>query len=320
MKLEEQYFIKLVATAIAASMLCGCIQAPDWTSMHSEREKPIKRVDVVQTLVANSALVVAGTQNGAVLVSKDAGKNWMRKSLPGASLIDLAACPDGTFVGIDFHGRVWSGNEGAEGWRAHQLENPKTPLAITCDGKNRWWVTGTRATLASSADQGASWRTIDMNADTQITTIQFVDDVHGIALGEFGMVLTTEDGGKGWTQQPPIPSDFYPYAALFISRDQGWASGIAGRILATRDGGKTWRPQDNESGMPLYRLFLHQGVPHGVGAGGTLARLEQERWRIVYYPDAAPVFLGAGSSLPTLSTVVLGGPGGLLRTVDARKN
>jgi hypothetical protein len=75
---------------------------------------------------------------------------------------------------------------------------------------------------------------------------------------------------------------------------RGWASGIAGQILHTSDGGQTWTRQTNASRASLYRLFLHEGVPHGVGAGGVVARLEGDTWRTVPYPDAAPVFLGAG--------------------------
>lgn len=312
--------MKLGAAYLSVALLCACTRAPDWTSVHGEAKKPIKRVDVVQTIAGSSSLLVAATQSGALLISTDAGANWTRKQLANASLIDLAVCPNGNLIGIDFYQRVWSGNATGDDWLPHKIDRPKTPLAVTCDSKGFWWVVGTNATIATSTDQGKSWRTIDLNADAQITTIQFVDELHGFALGEFGMVIKTEDGGSNWVKMPVIPEEFYPYAALFIDRDRGWASGIAGRILATRDGGKTWQRQNNESGMSLYRLFLHQGVPHGVGAGGTVARWEKDDWRIVYYPDAAPVFLGAGSSLPSRKTLVIGGPGGLLRTFDTSKN
>jgi len=65
----------------------------------------------------------------------------------------------------------------------------------------------------------------------------------------------------------------------------------------------------------MYRLFLHEGVPFGVGATGVMAHLDKDIWRNVAYTDSLPVFLGGGASLPGQPAVVIGGPGGLLRAV-----
>jgi photosystem II stability/assembly factor-like uncharacterized protein len=158
----------------------------------------------------------------------------------------------------------------------------------------------------------------DLAEDAQLTGIQMVDETVGYATGEFGLVAVTRDGGATWTRQPPMPDEFYPYSALFTTPTRGWASGIAGQILHTSDGGQTWTRQTNASRAPLYRLFLHEGVPHGVGAGGVVARLEGDTWRNVPYPDAAPVFLGAGASLPEQHAIIVGGPGGLLRVIGTQ--
>ncbi|MBK9953952.1 MAG: hypothetical protein IPP18_02135 [Rhodocyclaceae bacterium] len=74
-------------------------------------------------------------------------------------------------------------------------------------------------------------------------------------------------------------------------------------------GGKTWSRMANPSGAALYRLFLHEGRPYGVGAGGVIARLEEGQWRSVPYPDAVPAFLGSAASVA--GGIVIGGPGGL---------
>ena len=65
---------------------------------------------------------------------------------------------------------------------------------------------------------------------------------------------------------------------------------------------------------------MHDGVPYGVGSGGVIARLDGDSWRAVPYPDAVPVFLGSGASLPGQSAIVIGGPGGLLRAVSTHAN
>jgi photosystem II stability/assembly factor-like uncharacterized protein len=250
------------------------------------------------------------------VVSADQGKNWVRTVLGPVSIIGLAVCPDGEFIGIDFNHKVWSADPAGANWKSVVLDKPRVPLAVTCDGQGRWWVTGSGAKIAVSVDRGANWTLTDLKEDAQLTTIQFVDDQHGFVLGEFGHVIGTEDGGTTWKKITQIPGDFYPYAALFRDAKEGWASGIAGHILRTADGGHTWHEMDNRSGAALYRLFWHGGQAYGVGAGGVVARLENSAWQAMPYPDAVPVFLGAGASLgDPQAALIVGGPGGLVRTI-----
>ena len=87
-------------------------------------------------------------------------------------------------------------------------------------------------------------------------------------------------------------------------------------MLHTTDGGRSWSKQANATQASLYRLFVHDGVPVGVGSGGVIARLEGNSWRTLPYTDPLPVFLGGGASLAGQSAIVIGGPGGLVRAVS----
>lgn len=301
--------------ALVVSGLAGCSPTADMSGVAKESGRSVKRYDITQALAANDKVVVAGTQSGVVLVSADQGKTWKRQVLGNVSLTDLKTCPDGSFVGLDFYHQVWSADASGNGWKASKLEAVRTALALACDGQGRWWVAGTGAKIAVSPDKGANWTVTDFGKDAQLTTLQFPDAQHGIVTGEFGLVATTSDGGATWKLESRLPKEFYPYGALFVSAEEGWASGIAGQIQHTVDGGKTWTRQTNASGAALYRLFLHDGHPYGVGSGGVVARLEGSEWRGVSYPDALPVFLGSAASLPGQSAIAVGGPGGLLRVI-----
>lgn len=301
---------------VAALLLAACSGQADLEAVRFQQSKPLQRFDVIQAVASNGEVVVGSSQAGAVVVSGDQGKSWVRTVLGPVSIIGMATCADGTFIGIDFNHKVWQADKRGGEWKGSLLEKPRNPLAVTCDGRGRWWVTGSGAKIAVSEDKGGSWTVTDLEEDTQLTTIQFIDDMFGIVMGEFGFVVTTEDGGKTWKKQPPIAGEFYPYAALFKDRKEGWASGIAGQILHTGDGGRTWTKQENRSGAVLYRLFMHDRQPYGVGSGGVIARLEQGVWQAMAYTDAVPVFLGAGASLgEQQSALAIGGPGGLIRVV-----
>lgn len=311
---------RLMTTAASMVLLAACSGSADLSAVREAASKPVKRYDVVQSLTSNNEVIVAGLQNGAVLVSDDKGKTWRREGVDGASMIGLTTCPDGTMLGIDFHGKVWHADAKGQQWESLSVEKPKIPLAVTCDLEGRWWAAGTRSRIAYSTDKGANWNLVDLGEDAQITAIQFLDRDYGVATAEFGMMLVTEDGGATWNRRTDMPNEFYPYDALFLSRDVGYVSGLAGQMLKTEDGGLTWSPMDNASGVPIYRLFMLGGVPHGVGAGGIVARLEGDTWRSVAYPDPLPVFFAAGAPAADEAAVVAGGPGGLLRVIAAAGN
>lgn len=312
-----------VGAAMAALLLValsGCSRVPDLAAVAEAKARPQQRYDIVQALESNDEVIVAATQSGAVIVSSDQGKTWGRTLLGQVSIIGLAVCPDGSFVGIDFNHKVWSADRKGGSWAAVPLDKPRVPLAVTCDGRGRWWVAGSGAKIAASADRGATWTVSDLQEDAQITTVQFADDKHGFALAEFGFVIATEDAGDTWKKVAQIPGDFYPYAAYFKDSRQGWVSGLAGQMLQTSNGGQTWTKVENRSGASIYRLFMHQGQLHGVGAGGMIVRMEEESWQSVAYPDAVPVFLGAGATLGEKGTgIVIGGPGGMIRVVATAK-
>lgn len=314
---------RLSAGTVCAALffvLSGCSGEADLSAVRAEQAKPIQRSDVVQTIVARDSHLAAGTQSGAVLLSDDAGKHWTRHALGkafAASVIDMTACPDGRFLALDFYGRVWSSDAEAKNWTEHKLKNPQTGLTISCDKAGAWWVAGTYANIAKSVDQGKTWEVIDLKKDAQITTLRWIDEKQGVAAGEFGLLLKTGDGGATWQEMPQITPDFYAYDVLFTDDKTGWISGVAGQLYQTRDGGKTWQLKENKTASPLYRLFLHKGNPYGVGARGIIARLDGEVWNTVEYANAVPVFLGGGASVEGAEdAIVIGGPGGLLRSVS----
>lgn len=305
---------------LTTGCLTACSPGPDMSGIAAERKRPVQRYDISQAIAANGRVVVVGTQTGAVLSSLDQGANWQRQQIGQTSLVDIAVCPDQRFVAIDHYRKVWSADADGNNWQSVKLESPRTPLAVTCDKQGSWWVVGVNSTIAGSRDQGKTWQVTELGEDTQITTIQFLDDKHAVALGEFGLQVRSDDGGATWKKGPALPGEFYPYAALFRDAREGWVSGIAGQMLHTSDGGKSWQKQSNTTQASLNRLFMHEGQPYAVGNGGVIARLEGDSWRLVPYPDPQPMFLGGAASLPGQKAVVVGGPGGLLRAVGIAQN
>lgn len=288
------------------------MQAPDLGAVQAERAKAVLRTDTFQSASSNGKVLVAGTSSGALVRSADAGRSWHRQRFASpSSVIALAACPDGSFVGLDFYRKLWIGDAAGEQWSARPIEKQINPIAVTCAPDGRIWIAGSHTTLLSSADRGQTWRATDFGEDALLTTIQFIDDSHGVVTGEFGTVLTTADGGASWTTQSPIAGDFYPYATLFTDRLNGWASGLGGVIQHTSDGGKTWTRQDNHAGAPMYTLLRQGDELYGLGGGGLMVVRRGEAWERFDHGLTPPAYLAAGAVLDARSILVAGSAGAL---------
>src|SRR5262249_24847006 len=111
---------------------------------------------------------VAVGQGGWVLVSGDsAGAKWAFADLRLPA--DVAACGD-------FHGVALRGSQ--------------------------VWAVGRPGTLVfHSGDFGQRWEALPTGQQVPLNAIQFADDQYGWAVGDFGTILGSTDGGKTWAMQ-----------------------------------------------------------------------------------------------------------------------
>lgn len=305
-----------LSVLVLVGILAGCEHKTDEGAVEKERQKAVLRIDQFQAAASNQkvAVVVGGS---VAVVSDLQGGHTTRIAMQGTlALIDVVSCADGSFVALDFYRKVWVADSGAKIWKPQPIEGNWRPLALTCDPQNRIWVVGSGTTIASSSDKGASWRQRDFKQDAMFNTVQFVDANNGFITGEFGAVYRTGDGGTTWKAEEKIPNEFYPYAALFTSTTEGYVSGLAGAMLQTKDAGKSWDKLDNPSGLPQFGLAQQGGVIYSVGMGGSLRRLENQRWQSVDYGPQAPAYLRAVMAIGT-NRLLIAGAAGALQMVPA---
>ena len=308
-----------LALSIALGLLGGCDQhghAPDSGASLPDQHTAALRIDQFQAAASNDKVVLA-VGGPVVMVSKAGAAAGTRTVLPGTvALIDVAHCPDQSFVALDFYRSLWVANADGMGWTAHPIEGNWRPLALTCDTENRVWVVGSGTTIAVSADHGVSWQQRDFKEDAMFNTVQFVDAGNGFITGEFGSVYRTADGGATWTALPKIPNDFYSYAALFVSPKEGYVTGLAGATLRTRDGGDSWDKLENPGGLTQFGLARQGTAVYSVGMGGSLQRLDGDRWTALDYGPALPAYLRAIAPIGP-DRLLIAGAGGVLKMVPA---
>ncbi len=109
--------------------------------------------------------------------------------------------------------------------------------------------------LARTSDSGHSWLVTEVQIPSQTPeeltgdgSLSFADPNHGWVLltgsssSAFsrGLLLSTQDGGKGWTEVAGAPMAGRP---VFMTSHEGWIYGNAagGGVYSTHDGGRAWR-------------------------------------------------------------------------------
>lgn len=165
-------------------------------------------------------------------------------------------------------------------------------LAIAQAGK-RVVAAGERGIVVYSDDASASWRQAAVPVSVSLTSLRFVNERDGWAVGHGGVVLRTRDGGKSWTRQldgkqaaqlllaavqarhaaeAGTPARALldaerlvaegaskPFLDLhFFDDKNGMVVGAFGLVFATADGGETWQPAfdriQNPNGKHLYAI------------------------------------------------------------------
>jgi photosystem II stability/assembly factor-like uncharacterized protein len=89
-----------------------------------------------------------------------------------------------------------------------------------------------------------------------------------VAVGDHGIVLLSDDGGKTFRQAKSVPISAMLNAVSFVDERHGWAVGHWGAIVATDDGGETWRLQrtDTSTDQPLFAVHFDD-ARNGVAVG-----------------------------------------------------
>jgi photosystem II stability/assembly factor-like uncharacterized protein len=205
--------------------------------------------DLFDVDVLDGGHVVATGEYGAIVVSEDAGKTWQRRpytaELPGAS------------------GPTPSALEGAqaEGLAgATSLHNRKSGVE-SGDPAAQIWL--------DQSDASAEEANADATDEAVLSSVAFADDRRGWIVGEFGLVLATEDGGTHWRRvYSPVGVQLFGIAVAGAGHLV--AVGRDGIVIESTDGGSTWQLEPTPTREHLFAVWASGARVVAVGARGTV--------------------------------------------------
>ncbi|MGH8447753.1 WD40/YVTN/BNR-like repeat-containing protein [Pseudomonas sp.] len=129
---------------------------------------------------------------------------------------------------------------------------------------------GDHGVVLISNDQGVAFHQASaVPLSTPLTGVSFADAQHGWAVGQWGAILASSDGGDSWQVQRLSSNKDRPLFAIhFFNVRQGVAVGLWSLVLTTDDGGQTWTEQtlDTPSGSSRADLNLMGLFANGEGA------------------------------------------------------
>lgn len=294
-------------------IVLGACEAPlDLGQVEAEGARDLRRYDMLQAVAHSGDEVMVVSSVGAIVISEDGGENWQRFELPGRPpLIDITACPSGEFFALDTERRVWRRGTDAGQWQSSAIDTPENTLSIHCAPNGRLWVSASFGTLYWSENSMQQWNEFSLYEDLQFTTVRFVDEQNGFALGEFGTVLASADGGDSWETLEPIPNEFYPMGVDFLDASTGWAGGLDGVIWQTTDGGQSWKRQKSVTSAPIYNVHASEHGVFAVGGSAKLVEMVGSEWKTFEGAPEVLAFMRGVDTLDNGSLLVAGGGGTL---------
>jgi photosystem II stability/assembly factor-like uncharacterized protein len=127
------------------------------------------------------------------------------------------------------------------------------------------------ASAAGGAADGSGVRQLRRGTQHDALYDIAFDGLRGVAVGAFGTVLATADGGATWAAQP-FPLRKLALLSVAIKRGRCIAVGQSG-IIFTADDCQTWKATAPVTPSRLLAVSVNgQGVAYAVGAFGTILR------------------------------------------------
>jgi len=198
-------------------------------------------------------------------------------------------------------------------------------LAVAWAGA-RVVAVGDHGVVMLSDDQGKTFRQArEVPVDVALTSVSFADSQHGWAVGHWGVVLATSDGGETWAvQRKDVQVDRPLFAVHFFDARNGVAVGLWSLVLVTNDGGASWRgvslvaPEGaKKADLNLLGLFADErGVVYAAAEKGMVLRSEDRGASWTYASTGYKGSFWTGLALPGGVLLAGGLRGSLYRSVD----
>lgn len=194
---------------------------------------------------------------------------------------------------------------------------------------SRLVAVGDHGVVLLSDDQGAHWRQAQtVPVRSMLTAVSFADAKRGWAVGHWGVVLATSDGGETWAlQRSDLETDRPLFSVQALDAEHVVAVGLWSLVLTSSDAGKNWQEQalDVPAGakradLNLFSLFTDaQGRLFAAAERGMLLRSDDRGQHWTYLASGYKGSFWTGASPAPGVLIAAGLRGSIYRSADDGK-
>ena len=302
-------FTKFRVSLLAGAVALGSMSAPVLAIEDVLVTPSIKAVKAKESLLldiakAGERLVVVGAR-GHILYSDDNGKKWHQADVPVSVLLTSVVFPsakNGWAVGHS--GVILHSSDGGQTW-AKQFDGNAANEMIITQSQNYVDKLRVKVEQASEDDledieielEEAEYSLEDAQADSEIgpskplLDVFFMNDREGIAVGAYGFIFKTIEGGTTWKNYGPMlgnPDRFHLNTITQVGGRVLLVAGEAGVIFRSEDRGETWETIESPyegsffglaetgEGMSVLAFGLRGNLFRSVDAGKTWEAVDSE--------------------------------------------
>jgi len=209
---------------------------------------------------------------------------------------------------------------------AHSAYASDAPILGVANAGKRIVGVGDYGVVLLSDDQGKTFRQArSVPVSSTLTGVSFADERNGWAVGHWGVILHTADGGDSWSVQRSDTQEDRPlFSVHFFDGKEGIAVGLWSLVLVTHDGGAHWEsaslpapPDGGKADRNLLSAFadVHGNLYLAAERGMVLRSDDRGRsWR--YLDTGYKGSFWSGVALRSGAVLVGGLRGSLYRSAD----
>lgn len=259
-------FTKFRVSLLAGAVTLGSISAPLLAvedvlvtpSMKAAKAKQSLLLDIAK---AGERLVAVGAR-GHILYSDDNGGKWEQSNVPVSVLLTSLVFPTVTQGwAVGHSGVVLHSSDSGKTWTKQFDGNTANQMIITQSEDQINYLKG-KIALASEDEledlefelEDAEYALEDALADAEIGAskplldIVFMNDKEGMAVGAYGFIFKTFDGGATWKNygsKMDNPDRFHLNAITQVNENVLLIAGEAGVLFRSEDKGESWESMES---------------------------------------------------------------------------
>ncbi len=194
---------------------------------------------LLDVTAAPGGLLVAVGERGVILTSKDNGVTWKQQNCPVSvtlTTVRFASALQGWTAGHS--GIILHTEDGGDSW-TRQMDGVKAALQVLQDAKS--------AQQDKTAQVAAAQLLISDGPDKPFLGLAFKDAQHGLAIGAYGLLFATDDGGARWRSlMPNLPNpDGKNLYGIAWTDDRVVIDGEMGGLFESVDNGVHFKAVDS---------------------------------------------------------------------------